>query len=811
MPKKKSQKQQPLDNSSIDQLEMAGADSGFALFCEDKKLTEPTYIHICLLKKFFEIFKASRGYQCTDQIDIEAFGDKLSTEYLKKIFNFSCQSDSKSQDVIKVDQQDLIPVVLLSKLQTLISNLESKKNYDITCKKIFFLMDRMLPYYLINIRDVFNLHSLFASIEKNRVIFFKNLNNILSSVPRSILFEQIQISCLCSMLFWVSHPKTNNFYLIIDALLILSKYNLESFMFKAYTLTDNEVISILPAPLRIIDILTKNYDVGTTDIKEIKKFQVLNNVKNNFLDLQKQNSLQMSLRREFIFFVDYILDFALTTNTKNRTFILKYYDNFRPLIKKIFLSYNSSSMSFQALIISNTILEMMDKWQNCIKTNLHAFEKSEQTGLELSAQEDLEINAHNNAVLAQALQTQPSKKTIQAAQQFAEKKLKNAEEEKCLKAKERTVSILTQPSHIDQYQNYLTNKLPVNKNIKNSEKENIYNTKDTIFLQEIIKYINLVDIKAVNIDSLEKLIASFLLIKKQFSENDLHVILLLYIYLLDNFLDRISCKMIFYKENYSPLIGKMFARHGQADFGRRDHVDNKIMKKNTPLILDNLISINGYCDCILKIFDIIQFLKIEITDNEFYKIWNLPINFRKAQYEDIYKDILANITQFEAYRNTKREACKTRAVQTSSRKRSSYKINEGKITRELENLKVSFEQIAKILNANVFENIPVSQYLAKVSISKQIQARNQQLQNTIINSTPRIPIPYKPYQTFRSSQSCANLYLYSSVYEKNMALTKKLVFKDNSSSFFKSESESQATIDEAIHLVTNKTSRRMSI
>jgi hypothetical protein len=594
-------------------------------------------------------------------------------------------------------------------------------------------------------------------------------------------------------------------------------------MFNDYSLTDDEIISILPSPLRMI--------VGVSNYFSDK---VLSEIKTSFFEFQKQNSLQISLRQEFICFIDILLDFALTTTTENRTFILTHYHKHRPLITDIFLMYvyklgiydlveNSTLLEEQIekillenaketnALICKKILLMTDKWQACIQTNLQEFEKYEQTGLELSAQEDLEINAHNNAVLAQALQTQPSKKTIQAAQQFAEKKLKNAEEEKALETKKRASSILPQPSHIDQYQNYLTNKLPVNKNIKNSEKENIYNTKDTIFLQEIIKYINLVDIKAVNIDSLEKLIASFLSIKKQLPENDLHVILLLYIYLLDNFLDRISYKMIFYKENYSPLIGKMFTRHGQANFGGRDHADNKIMKKNTPLILDNLISINGYCDCILKIFDIIQFLKIEITDNEFYKIWNLPINFRKAQYEDIYKDILANITQFEAYRNTKREACKTRAVQTSSRKRASYEINEGKITKELENLKVSFEQIAKILNANVFENIPVNQYLAKVSISKQIQARNQQLQNTIINSTPRIPIPYNPYQTFRSSQSCTDLYLNSLLYEKNMALTKKLVFKENNSSFFKSGSESQATIDEAIQLVTNKTSRRMSI
>jgi hypothetical protein len=217
MPNKKYQKQQSLDNNSIDQLEMASADNGFILFCEDKKLTEPTYIHICLLKKFFEIYKASRGYQCTDQIDIEAFNDKLSTGYLKRIFNLSFQNDSKEKGLIKIDQQDLILVVLLIKLQALISNLDNKKNYDLTFKKIFAITNRLLPYYPVKIRDYFDLDGLFCSLEKMRVIFFKNLNDILSQKPKSNLYKQTQISCLCSMLLWVSNSKYKNFYLIIDA------------------------------------------------------------------------------------------------------------------------------------------------------------------------------------------------------------------------------------------------------------------------------------------------------------------------------------------------------------------------------------------------------------------------------------------------------------------------------------------------------------------------------------------------------------------------------------------------------------------
>lgn len=790
MPKKKYQNQQPLDNNLIDQLEIAAADSGFMLFCEDKKLTEPTYIQICVLKNFFEIYKESVGYACMDNIDIETLNGNLSSKCLKKIFNLSYQTDPKAQALVKIDRQDLIPVIVLIKLQSLISNLDNEKSYDSTCKNIFSLFDRMLPYHPINIRDVFYLDSLFAAIEKMRVIFFKNLNSILAKTPKSLLFEQIQISCICSMLFWVNHSKSKNFYLIVDALLILSKYNLESFMFKAYTLTDNNIISILPSPLRIIDSISKYHDIETTNIKLIKKLQVLNNIKHSFLELQKQNSLQMSLRQEFIFFIDNVLDSSLTTNTNNRTFILKHCDNLRPLVKKIFLSYNSLSMSVQELSSSNAILEMMDKWQTCIQINLQAFEKSAQTRLELAEQEELEINLHNKELLAQ--QAQPSKKTIQAAQQFAERQLKQAEEED-LEIKKNQAEKFGQPSFIDQYQHMLTKTFLTIPNIKYLKQENIFSIKEQIITKEIVKYMRLTPIeKLLDKTLLKELEERLFFFKSEIREDELYSLLLLYINLLDIFLSRINYKMQIYKKQYAPHIEKMFHRHGQKDFSGADHALNRQISQDAKLILDNLTVTNDYCECILKIFDIINILKPEITEIEFYKIWNLPINFRKSEFKDNYDNVFANLTQLRIYRENKRKAFKDLDI-TVNKKKVICEISEKEINKKLEKL---IDSIYKI-DSQINKSDSLSPQFPKVFLAKQSQVRQQKIQNTVINKEKkRIPISYNRNEV-RRSQSVAYL---NSIYVTEIKDLK----------FFTSESQNN-TEREKNHLSIDMSHRRMSI
>ncbi|MEN9447105.1 MAG: hypothetical protein RJA25_395 [Bacteroidota bacterium] len=777
MPKKKYQKQQPIDTSSIDQFEIDATDSNFNLFFDNKKIKEKTRIQISILKDFFESYKSSSGYERKDAIDIVAFGDKLSAKYVKKLFELSCQYDPEVQDLIKIDQQDLMPVVLLSKLQSLISNLDDKKNYDLTSKKIFAIMNRLLPYYPVNIREYFDLEGLFYSLGKMRIIFFKNLNGILSKKPKSNLFQQIQISCLCSMLLWVSNSKSKNFYLFLDALLVLSNSDLKSFMFNAYSVTDDEIISILPSPLRMADILSNYYPD-----------KVLYEIKTNFLEFQKQNSLQMSLRREFIVFIDSALDFALTTNTKNRTFILQHYDNFRPLIKKIFLSYDSPSMSSQALAISNTILEMMDKWQACIQANRQAFEKSEQTGLELSGQEDLEIKTHNQALLALALQAQPSKQTIQAAQQFAARKLKNAEEE-ALAIKKNEAEKLAQPSLIDQYQNDLTEKFSIISNTKYPEKEQLFNSKERIIIQEIVKFMRLTPIdKLLDKGLLEKLEYGLFSLN-EIPAYELHILLLDYINLLDIFLSRISYKMQIYKEQYVPLIQKMFDRHGQKDFSRADHVLNRQIKRASTLILDNLTVTNDYCECILIIFNIINLLKLQIKDNEFYKIWNLPINFRKGEYKDNYFNADANLTQFRSYLENKSQACKKLGIRINKNKINGCEISENEISQELEKLMNAIYKIDNRINKNDF----LTHQFPKVFLTKQSQARQQEIQNTVIESNRvRVPIDYNPSDVLRKSQSFTNLYTKPSFFT--------LILESNIN-----------TEEENISLLTKNHNRKMSI
>ncbi len=71
--KQNYQKKQPLDYNSLEQLEIAAAESGFALFCENKRLTEPMFVQIGVLKRFFEIYKKNSGYKCTDEIEISLF------------------------------------------------------------------------------------------------------------------------------------------------------------------------------------------------------------------------------------------------------------------------------------------------------------------------------------------------------------------------------------------------------------------------------------------------------------------------------------------------------------------------------------------------------------------------------------------------------------------------------------------------------------------------------------------------------------------------------------------------------------------
>ncbi len=331
-----------------------------------------------------------------------------------------------------------IPAVLLVKIQALLSQLDDTKNHEIICKKIFLILDRIIPYYPINLRDAFGLVSVFSRLENLRVIFFKILNKILARVPKSFLFEQIQMYCLGAMLFWTSHSQSKNFFLIIDVLLILEKQSLESLLLD--DLTEHSASFLLPSPLRIIDSVTQYFEAERLDDKNNNKLQVLNNIKTSFFKFQQQNHLQTTLRRDFIVFMNNLLDFALTADIKDRIYIIDHYKRYHPLIKKIFFRYDGVVMTDSEKILSTMILEMLEKCKTCIiHINLEALDQSVQTGRLLSEQEKIERLVHTRQLLTQVLSASLSKKTRQIAQQFPRPPLKHTEEPTLSKKKHESI------------------------------------------------------------------------------------------------------------------------------------------------------------------------------------------------------------------------------------------------------------------------------------------------------------------------------------------------------------------------------------
>lgn len=238
----------------------------------------------------------------------------------------------------------------------------------------------------------------------------------------------------------------------------------------------------------------------------------------------------------------------------------------------------------------------------------------------------------------------------------------------------------------------------------------------------------------------------------------------------------------------------MFNRHGQKDFSSKDYALTRQIKQHTQLILDNLAVTNDYCECILHIFDIINILKLELTDIEFYKKCNLPIDFRKFEYEDNCKRAYENLEQFRNYRENKRMAFATLEIQKNKNKiKLNETTNEKKITMELKNLAESIKKIASKIN----ENTSLSQPVSKVFLSKENQIRKLQLQNTVISKErERIPISYKRNEP-RKSQSIPYL---NSIY----------ISKLKDLRFFTSTSQNN-TEEEKIYISSNMSNRRMSL
>lgn len=805
MLKKKYSSSKPLDTYPLDQLEITAADTTFLLLSENKKISDLIYIQVCVLKNFFNIFKSNIAYTSQDSHDTETFRDQVSVEEIKKIFRISLFGNSEEKNLISVIDEDITKVIISIKIQSLIQDLNNKKYYDLTSKKIFALMNRLLPYYHCSIRPYFYLEDLFNSFKKMRFNFFKNLNAILLKEPQSDLAAQMQISYLCSMLMWINNVKNISFLLIIDTILVLSKYNLVNFMFKQYCLSDNEISLLLPMPLRTVKLLSKHFQHEKNN--KTRVLIALNNAEKNFVEDWKRNSLQTSLRREFIFFIDILLDFALTTTQENRTLILDHYNGFRPLIREIFLIFtqniinineriqNLSLSEFEktqlehekipSKVMCDKILAMMDKWQACIHINLQIFKQSEQVGLALTEQERIEID-NNQALLAQTIQ-QPSKQAIQAAQQFAEK-LKKTVEKETTEIKKTAAANSPKLDLIDQYQQGLTKKFLTISNLQNLEKDELLNNKEKIIVQEIVKYMKLDPIeKLLDLGLLTELKDFLFSLPNDIQADELHILLLAYINLLDIFLSRINYRMKTYKQEYVPPIVKMLDRHGQKNFSGKDHVLNWKIKQNSKQILANLAATNDHCECILTIFDSINILKPKIIDIEFYKIWTLPINFRKREFKDSCNNASDNLSQFCNYLEIKKNACMKTGI-TKKNKKNRADINEKEIHVKLKSLR---DVIYKI-DSQISENDCLKQSFPNTLLSKNSQVRELQIQNIVINQDKlRVPIPYNPNE-MRRSQSIAQLISINvaKIHDLGLFSTKSQTHTKGDSSNFSGTSES---------------------
>ena len=760
-------------SACIKPLEIAAAESTFNLFIDNKDKKEPIKIQISVLKKIFEQYKSSSDYQNEDKIGIEFFSDQLKPEFLKKMLEVSCQNHANEEDLIKVATS--------IKIQSLLPDLDDKKTHNNTSRKIFALMNRILPYYPTEIRDCFNLDLLFSSCEKIQGIFFKNLSGLLSKKKGSLVFEQTQISYLCAVLMWVSNTKSINFSLIVSILMLLGECNLGNFLSKEYVLTDEDIFSLLPSPLSITDILWnyyQNLEPNKLDKKTIRS-SLLTTIKNSFLPFLKENSLQLSLMREFIFSLDKILDFASTTTTDNRTFILTQYDSYRPIIKAIFLCYNQSINTYQSrldnascelekqqyadknkasLLVFDTILKMTDKWLACVKQNKSDYRKSEKTALDLTREETLKIKQSLTAKTDHAkLKAAETTQTLAIKLKKAEEEEEEEEEEKeALDLKKQERSLANQPSSLDNYQNSFAALLSKRKNLEE---------KNDIILKEIGKYFKIDTLVTEN--SLHTLENYFLKVKNKLAPSVLNELLFLHIVLLDNFLTRITNNIDNYKKNYEDLIEKMQSRYGEKNFSIADRAANKKINQDIEKILGNLAEITNYCECTLKIFEIINGLNAEIKNDEFYKLWNLPISFRKEEHKNIYSDALNILKKFETYRNNKKAAFHQGKI-PRLKKINLTKLNEKQVDIALTTLIIAFEEIAEKIN----KHPPISENFPSVAAKKQSQIRKEQIQGIVISSDKlRIAIPHNPHEAFRRSQSFTDFPIQSIACTKTNALS----------------------------------------
>ena len=102
------------------------------------------------------------------------------------------------------------------------------------------------------------------------------------------------------------------------------------------------------------------------------------------------------------------------------------------------------------------------------------------------------------------------------------------------------------------------------------------------------------------------------------------------------------------------------------------------------------------------------------------------------------------------------------------------------------------DAISKI-DSRINENDSLTHQFPKVFLTKQSQARQQEIQNTVIESNRvRVPIDYNPSDVLRKSQSFTNLYTKPTFFT--------LLLESNIN-----------TEEENISLLTNTHNRKMSV
>lgn len=649
-------------------------------------------------------------------------------------------------------------------IKSAISGLDDEKNALNATKRIYVLFNQALPYYPSEIRNCFDLEQLFVKFERIRKPFFDNVTLLfsdrLAAKNSEFLFlKQAQLHVLCAAMMWINHAKITNaefdstIFFVLDILSNLLPNRLNDLMFMDYFLEETDVIVLLPSPLNMIAVLIEHYQNKKNQSSEENEkldnlLSTLQTIKQRFMDKFKGNFLQDSLKQEFILFLDKLLQVVLHTNeTGYRPKILEYYHSFLPLMDQLIKLFELSSQSDPLHLLTST----KTKWDNFINENDLAYQMSVQHGSHLIHERE-EIKAKFQQEQQAKAQAIHEKANESAVRMLAEKKEKELQEEAFFAMKRQERLADAQMSPLDQIQSELQRKIALELLEKNVSTDERFTIKEKISLEEICKCLKLDPTEKMDENSLTLIKDRSLALGDKLSSNERHTLLICCISLADNYLSKVTNRITYYKKNYAPSLKMMTERHGQR-FNQSDHQAYQKTKSLVEPALKNLMLTSDDCECLLTTFEIIDCLRGKIEDKEFYRLWNLPAAFRKEEHKNLYKSFLENLQQLKTYRESKKNAFRKISVRKDYKKikkNNSVKLDGIMVTKTLESLITAIKRITEILAKND-EGI---RYIANVSMLKEDQLREAQLQTTVIDENKvRKPIEYNPHEFFRRSQS----------------------------------------------------------